>query len=64
MKKHTDLIDSLGRDAIATRVGAKPRRVDRVRNEEQIPAQWYAALCDMAGKTLPVEWFTFKGLGQ
>lgn len=62
MKTPREIIETIGRDAIAERIGAAPRRVDRARTERALPASWYAALCDMAGQDLPRQLFTFKGL--
>ena len=62
MKNTRDIIDNMGRDAIAQKLGVALRRVDRARTEERIPASWYAGLCDLAGQDLPRHLFTFKGL--
>ena len=62
MKTHRDIIETLGREAIAAKLGIALRRVDRARTENALPASWYAALCDLAGQDLPRHLFTFKGL--
>ena len=59
MIKPADIIDSLGQDAIAERLGVAPSRVRRVRHEPLIPAAWYAGLSEMAGHDLPREVFAF-----
>jgi hypothetical protein len=61
MKNTRDIIDNMGREAIAKKLGVALRRVDRARTEERIPASWYAGLCDLAGQDLPRHLFTFKG---
>ena len=63
MKNARDVIDNIGRDAIAQKLGVALRRVDRARTEERIPASWYAGLCELVGQDLPRHFFTFKGLG-
>ena len=62
MNKPAEIIDSLGIDAIAARLGVAPSRVLRVRHEQLIPASWYAGLSDLAGGDLPREAFTFAGI--
>ena len=62
MKTPRDIIETLGRDAIVKALGVAPRRVDRARTEDALPASWYAALCDLAGQDLPRHLFTFKGM--
>ena len=64
MMKTSDIIDSLGADAIASRLGVAPSRVRRVRHERLIPAAWYAGLSDMAGRDLPRDMFTFAGVDR
>jgi predicted GIY-YIG superfamily endonuclease len=55
------LIDLLGRNEISKAIDVRPRRVDRARGEERLPASWWAGLCELAGYDLPRQLFTFKG---
>jgi len=64
MENHRDIIEALGRDAIAEKLGVAPRRVDRARTEACLPASWYAGLCELAGRDLPRSCFHFKGMDQ
>ena len=61
MKTHREIIETLGREAIAAKLGVALRRVDRARTEDALPASWYAGLCELAGHDLPRNLFTFKG---
>ena len=62
MENTRQIIDTLGHDAIAAKLGVALRRVYRVRTEERIAASWYGGLCEMAGHDLPRRLFTFKGI--
>ena len=64
MKTPRQIIDSLGCEAIAARLGISASRIKRARFEDQMPAQWYLALCDMTGEALPESLFSFKGLDK
>jgi hypothetical protein len=55
-----EIIDSIGRDRVAEALGVEAGRVRRALYEPQLPASWYAVLCDMAGQDLPRSAFTFK----
>ena len=59
-----ELIDRLGCDAMAARLGVKRGNVSNYRIEDKLPAAWYAALCDMAGQDLPKTMFSFKGFDK
>jgi len=61
MKTSVTILDAIGRERIAAAVGVDIRRVNRAAYEPQLPAVWYAALCDLAGYDLPRNAFTFKG---
>ena len=60
---YSEIIDRLGVAAIASRVGVTSDAVKIRRTQGSLPASWYHALCDMAGETLPISQFTFKGIG-
>lgn len=60
METPREILDSLGREAIAARLGVDRRRVMRAAYEDRLPAVWYATLCEMAGRDLPRDVFNFK----
>lgn len=60
MNTPREIIDTLGREAIAAQLGVALRRVDRARTEDRLPASWYDGLREMAGRDLPPASFTFK----
>ena len=55
-----ELIAALGEDAVAAALGLSVLRVRRAGFEPHLPASWYAALCDLAGRELPRAAFAFK----
>ena len=61
MKTPREILDGIGRDRIVETLGVDKRRVNRAAYDDQLPALWYAALCDLAGQDLPRELFSFKG---
>ena len=60
--KAPQIIEAIGVAAIASRMEVTPDAVYRAKANGKIPASWYHALCDMAGESLPVAEFSFKGL--
>ena len=56
------IIERLGAAAIAERVCVSADAVYQRKAKGVLPAAWYPALCDMAGETLPLSAFSFKGL--
>ena len=54
------ILDALGHEAVAQRLGVAIRRVRRAYDEPQLPALWYGTLREMAGRDLPLCMFTFK----
>lgn len=64
MNTPRDILDTLGREAVAVALDVNLRRVNRAALEEKLPALWYRKLCDMSGQTLPIECFTAKGYGD
>ena len=61
MEKATDIIDFVGKDAAAIRLGVTVNAI-RVRLAEgKLPASWYHTLETMAGRPLPRHLFSFKG---
>lgn len=64
MKTASDIIETIGRDAILRTFGVKPRVLRHYGTTGQLPASWFDALERMAGRELPRHLFSFKGLGQ
>jgi hypothetical protein len=62
MKTAQDIVDAVGRDAIRIRFGVKDRVIRSHVAEGQLPASWFAAMCEMTGQDLPRSLFTFKGV--
>lgn len=60
MNTPREILDGLGSEAIAARLGVDHRRVKNAAYEARLPAAWYATLCEMAGNDLPRDVFTFK----
>ena len=60
MKTPMQIIDALGVEQVAAQIGVDRRRVLRARYDDQMPALWYAGICEMTGEALPYELFTFK----
>jgi hypothetical protein len=54
------IIDALGDDAICDRLGITKDAVAKARKAGKLPALWYAALSEMAGRDLPRQCFSFK----
>jgi hypothetical protein len=64
MKTAHDIIEVAGRDQVKARLGVQDRVIQHHLSNEKLPAAWYFALADMTGQTLlPVNLFSFKGLG-
>lgn len=59
MKKPAEILDAVGHDAAAKKLGVAVSRVRRVCHEDLIPASWYVGLCDLAGRELPHDRFAF-----
>ena len=64
MKTPREIIDALGREQIIERLGVDRRRVNRAAYDKKLPALWYAALSEMAGRDLPRDAFSFKGMAK
>jgi hypothetical protein len=60
MNTPREIINGLGRDQIVAALGVAPRRVDRARSQDALPASWYDGLCQLAGRDLPRHVFSFK----
>jgi len=55
------IITEIGPDRVCERLGLSRRRVNEAA-ADGIPALWYVALCQLAGRDLPTEAFTFRRL--
>lgn len=60
MNTPAEIIDAIGSEAIAAKIGVAESRVRRARNESRIPASWWRGMSDLAGEDLPSDAFTFK----
>jgi hypothetical protein len=60
MNTPREILDGLGSEAVAARLGVEHRRVKNASYESRLPAAWYATLSEMAGHDLPRDAFTFK----
>lgn len=59
----SDIIAFLGgRELVGQIVGVKPNAVRMAETSGKLPAPWYDALERKAGRPLPREAFTFKGV--
>lgn len=59
----TQILDMLGRDAIADAIGVSKPAVNKAAQKNKIPALWYArirAMCERVGVTCPLSAFTWK----
>jgi len=61
MKTPHEIIDYIGPANIAERLAIGPDAIRRALNFGLLPAAWYDALENMAGRPLPRDCFTFKG---
>ena len=61
MKTPNEILDTLGRDAVAVAIGVNKVRVNRAALDEKLPAVWYAKLSELHGSDLPRDVFRFKG---
>lgn len=57
-----ELFDAVGRAAFCQRARIRAAAISAACRNGVLPASWYMALCDLSGRSLPVEWFTFKGI--
>lgn len=63
------IINTLGRHAIAERVGVTIQAVDAARRSNRLPAAWYVCIKQMAAEqetplSVPDDAFAFKGTDQ
>ena len=62
MKTPSEIVNHFGRQRVALAVGVSPKAVTNTVCNGKLPASWYMALCALAGRKLPAECFTFKGV--
>lgn len=61
MNSAREILDAIGPDAICVAVGVKKDAWRKARERNAIPSAWYFACCNLLGKDLPRDAFTFKG---
>jgi hypothetical protein len=54
------IIDTIGHECVARALGVSLIRVQRAANAQRLPALWYGALCELTGRDLPRDLFSFK----
>lgn len=64
MKTPHQIIDFIGKERLAGAVGVKPGAVERALRKGALPSLWYHACEQLAGRPLPRECFSFKGLDK
>lgn len=62
MNTASQIIAFLGQDAVAERLGVGVKAVQAAVRAGKLPAAWYHALEQMAGRPLPRDCFTFKAV--
>ena len=62
MKTASEIIAFIGRDVVKQRLGVEDRRIQQAARDNAMPASWYHALEEMAGRPLPRDIFSFKGM--
>ena len=63
MKTAHDIVAKVGRDAIKDRFGVKDRVIRHHVERNKLPAEWFAAICEMMKrKDLPRHLFTFRSM--
>jgi hypothetical protein len=62
MQTPHDIINFIGRPAVAERLGITDDAIRLALRSGKLPAHWYHALEVMAGRPLPRDCFTFKGV--
>ena len=62
MKTAQEIVDFVGAATLADSVGVKPDAVRVALTNGKLPSAWYAAAENLAGRPLPRDCFTFKGV--
>lgn len=62
MENTRDIIAFVGRDAAAQCLDVSVHRIQQAERANEMPAAWYHALEQMAGRPLPRHLFSFKGI--
>jgi len=57
----SQIIDHIGLATLRAALQVKPDAIRKARRKEQMPAAWYHACEQLAGRPLPREAFSFKG---
>jgi hypothetical protein len=61
METARDIIDAIGKEALAKRLDLSVAMVKQARYRNQIPSSWYPVCEELAGQPLPLAAFSFKG---
>lgn len=61
MSTSRDIINEIGPKRVMARLGLSRRSVNEAA-ADGIPAKWYVAMCQLTGRALPTEAFTFRRL--
>jgi len=64
MNTPSEIIDSIGAEAVMQAVGVGEKRIRQARLGDTLPASWYHALQHLAGRDLPISAFSFKGCAE
>jgi len=62
MKTPAEILDFVGHDRAQAILGVGSDRIRLARAASHLPASWYHAMEKLAGRPLPRESFTFKGM--
>lgn len=64
MKTPAEIVNFIGRDALASAVGVKQDAIRMALKSGRLPAAWYVACETLAGRPLPREAFTFREISS
>lgn len=64
MKTAREIIGFVGRTTLAAKLQVKEGAIDQALHKGILPAGWYHACEQLAGRPLPRECFSFKGLDK
>jgi hypothetical protein len=64
MKTASQIIDYIGLPTLRAALGVKPDAIRKARRKGQIPAAWYDTCERLAGRPLPREVFSFRGVAE
>lgn len=64
MKTPSEILTFVGADRARERLDVSQDRIRIAMTQEVLPSSWYAVLEDLAGRPLPRECFSFKGMTE